>query len=210
MMTVMRYGLVIMLLMPRWATAQGSQDVHLIGGQQWSTRNLNVISFSNGDPIPEARNELEWKRAARLKQPAWCHYGNEPGNDGAYGKLYNWYAVNDPRGLAPAGWHIPTKPELNSLVHYLDDHYVKKMGMDSLFAVHHVQSDEDSFHVLEGGYRLTSGAFQSIGRYGFWWGTTCYLSTHSWYKELRTGSGFQVFPLFHLGDGFSVRCIKDP
>ena len=189
--------------------AQQSDEVHSIGRQLWASRNLEVTTFRNGDPIPEVRSELEWKRAAKLGQPAWCYFENKQENGVHYGKLYNWYAVNDPRGLAPNGWHIPTKPELHELVEYLDSHYQKLSVVDSLFAVGAITSTEDSFHAFQGGLRLTNGSFQSLGKYGFWWGTTCYLSSHSWLKHLRTGSGFRVFPLFHHGDGFSVRCIRD-
>jgi len=189
--------------------AQPSAEVHAIGLQQWASRNLEVTTFRNGDPIPEARSELDWKRAAKQKKPAWCYFRNDHENGVEDGKLYNWYAVNDPRGLAPEGWHIPSKPELEELVQYLDAHYQKISEVDSLFAVGSENSTEDSFHTYQGGFRLTNGSFQSSGQYGFWWGTTCYLSTHSWLKHIRTGSGFKVYSLFHHGDGFSVRCIRD-
>jgi uncharacterized protein (TIGR02145 family) len=78
-----------------------------IGDQTWMTTNLNVSKFRNGDPIPEAKTYAEWSKAASDEQPAWCFYDNDPSNGVKYGKLYNWWAVNDPRGLAPEGWHIP-------------------------------------------------------------------------------------------------------
>jgi len=82
-----------------------------IGAQVWMAENLNVERFRSGDPIPEARTDEEWKQANANKQPAWCFYDNDPSNGTLYGKLYNWYAVNDPRGLAPEGWHVPTDVE---------------------------------------------------------------------------------------------------
>lgn len=79
-----------------------------IGNQVWMAENLNVDKFRNGDLILQAKTEEEWKKAGENKHPAWCYFDNDTANDAKYGKLYNWYAVNDPRGLAPAGWHIPT------------------------------------------------------------------------------------------------------
>ena len=79
-----------------------------IGTQLWIASNLNVSHFRNGDPIPEAASAAEWKQAAEDKRPAWCYYNNDPVNGRTYHKLYNWYAVNDPRGLAPYGWHVPS------------------------------------------------------------------------------------------------------
>ena len=75
------------------------------------TTNLNVSKFRNGDPIPEVKSDEEWEKAEKNKQPAWCYYDNNPSNGVKYGKLYNWWAVNDPRGLAPEGWHIPSLKE---------------------------------------------------------------------------------------------------
>ena len=86
-----------------------------IGEQIWMSKNLNVSIFRNGDPIPEVKSEDDWENAAINHQPAWCYYDNEPKNGTVYGKLYNWYAVSDPRGLAPDGWHIPTDEEWTDL-----------------------------------------------------------------------------------------------
>ena len=90
-----------------------------IGSQVWTTKNLDVATFRNGDAIPEAKTNKEWEAAGENKQPAWCYYENNTANGTKYGKLYNWYAVNDARGLAPAGWHIPTDQEWKALSTFL-------------------------------------------------------------------------------------------
>ena len=90
-----------------------------IGKQVWMTKNLDVAKFRNGDPIPEAKTDEEWVKAGENEQPAWCNYDNNPANGSKYGKLYNWYAVNDPRGLEPQGWHIPSNDEWTVLTDYL-------------------------------------------------------------------------------------------
>lgn len=82
-----------------------------IGNQTWMTENLNVDNFQNGDIIPEAKTTEEWEQAGKRQQPVWCYYDYDINNGKKYGKLYNWYAVNDPRGLAPKGWHIPSDEE---------------------------------------------------------------------------------------------------
>ena len=74
-----------------------------IGGQEWMAENLNVSKFRNGDIIPHAKSNAEWKAAGEKKQPAWCYYENDPSNGVKYGKLYNWYAVRDPRGVGTTG-----------------------------------------------------------------------------------------------------------
>jgi uncharacterized protein (TIGR02145 family) len=108
-----------------------------IGTQTWMTENLNVSTFRNGDPIPEAKTNEEWEKAGKEGKPAWCYYKNDPKNGAKYGKLYNWYAVNDPRGLAPVGWHIPTDAEWITLENQLGEDAGKKIkstsGWDSWY-----------------------------------------------------------------------------
>jgi len=87
-----------------------------IGTQTWTKCNLDVTTYRNGDPIPEVTDPAAW---AALTTGAWCHYANNTANGTIYGKLYNWYAVNDPRGLAPIGQHIPTDAEWITLTDFL-------------------------------------------------------------------------------------------
>lgn len=102
-----------------------------IGNQVWMTKNLDVSTFRNGDPIPQAKTDAEWEAADENKQPAWCYYNNDPANGAKYGKLYNWYAVNDSRGLAPAGYHIPSDAEWTQLTDFLGSEAGKKMKSTS-------------------------------------------------------------------------------
>lgn len=87
-------------------TQTGSFKSVKIGTQTWMTENLNVSTFRNGDPIPEAKTNEEWEKAGKAGKPAWCYYDNDPNNGKKYGKLYNLHAVNDERGLAPKGWRL--------------------------------------------------------------------------------------------------------
>ncbi len=87
-----------------------------IGSQVWASTNLNVSTYRNGDIIPQVQDRNIW---TSLTTGAWCYYDNDPSNGTKYGKLYNWYAVNDPRGLAPKGYHIPTNAEWTTLTDYL-------------------------------------------------------------------------------------------
>ena len=101
-----------------------------IGSQVWMSTNLNVSTYRNGDVIPQVQDKDTWDK---LTTGAWCYYENNAANGTKYGKLYNWYAVNDARGLAPAGWHIPTDGEWTVLSTYLggEDVAGKKMKSTS-------------------------------------------------------------------------------
>ncbi len=109
----------------------GSYKSVKIGNQTWMAENLNVSTFRNGDPIPQAKTNEEWEKAGKDGRPAWCYYENDPKNGAKYGKLYNWHAVNDSRGLAPTGWHIPTDAEWTTLDNQLGDAAGKKMKSTS-------------------------------------------------------------------------------
>ena len=99
----------------------------VIGTQFWTAENLNVSTFLNGDSITEAKTNEEWKKAGEEGKPAWCYYNNDPKYGSKYGKLYNWYAVNDPRGLAPIGWRIPSKDDWMEFEKNLGKNYDNKI-----------------------------------------------------------------------------------
>jgi uncharacterized protein (TIGR02145 family) len=98
-----------------------------IGNQIWIAENLNTDKFKNGEQIPEAQTAEEWANAANSKKAAWCHYENSLANGMKFGKLYNGYVLDDVRGIAPSGWHIPTKEDLDKLVAFLGKDVGKKM-----------------------------------------------------------------------------------
>jgi uncharacterized protein (TIGR02145 family) len=87
-----------------------------IGEQTWMAENLNVDKFKNGDPIPEAKTKEEWEKLGKEGKPAFCYYDFDAANGKIYGKLYNWFAVNDPRGLAPEGFEVATDQDWKQLI----------------------------------------------------------------------------------------------
>ncbi len=182
-----------------------------IGNQIWMAENLNVDKFRNGDPIPEAKSYEEWNRAGENKQPAWCYYDNDPSNGKKYGKLYNWYAVNDPRGLAPNGWHIPNDEEWTKLTEYLGGEMEAGNKMKNTSGWHKYNgTNESGFLGLPGGGRSNIGEFYNVGGSGDWWSSTeTYLST-AWYRNLGYGFGGLSRNGYTYKDyGLSVRCLRD-
>jgi uncharacterized protein (TIGR02145 family) len=126
-----------------------------IAKQIWTQSNLKIITFQNGDTIPEAASSMAWEEAGRAHKPAWCYQQmNEINNSIEYrdtcGKLYNWYALNDKRGFAPKGWHVPSKAEWNQLI--------KNLG-DGKAAGDKMRRDKDStgFAAIAAGHRYADG-----------------------------------------------------
>ena len=189
-------------------------DIVTIGTQVWMRKNLDVSTFRNGDVIPQASTDAAWKAAGENKQPAWCYYDNDTANGAKYGKLYNWYAVNDPRGLAPAGYHIPTDAEWTVLTDYLggEDVAGKKMKSASGWFENGNGTNSSGFSGLPGGFRINFGAFFNIGSNGYWWSSTKRRTIHAWLRHLYSSSGnVERGNWGHWGKkaGFSVRCLRD-
>ena len=157
----------------------------LVGTQTWQTKNLNVTTYRNGEVIPEVQDATAWES---LTTGAWCHYDNDPANDAIYGKLYNWYAVNDSRGLAPSGFHVPTETELTAVTD---------------------MKDPAGFAGLPGGFRNFDGMFYDIGYYGIWWSSTQEDPSYAWDRHLNYDTG--VADRLSSGNnyGLSVRCLRD-
>jgi uncharacterized protein (TIGR02145 family) len=144
-----------------------------IGLQIWAASNLNVITFRNGDTIPEAKTNEEWIAAGKAGKPAWCYYNNDPKNGQKYGRLYNWFAVTDPRGLAPKGWSLPDAADWNQLAAQLGGagKAGDKLKSSGGWADGFVGTNESGFNGLPGGYRVENGTFRNLGSIGTWWTT---------------------------------------
>ena len=134
------------------------------------SKNLDVNRFRNGDPIRHAKTVEEWENAANNKQPAWCYYDNDPSNGEKYGKLYNWYAVRDSRGLAPKGFHIPTDDEWEILTTFLGGNDVAgiKMKKKIGWGENYIGTNSSGFSALPGGYRRGGEGFYDVGFFGYW------------------------------------------
>lgn len=188
-----------------------------IGSQTWMAKNLDVGTFRNGDPIPEAKTDAEWDAAGDAKKPAWSYYDNDTANGTTYGKLYNWYAVNDSRGLCPQGWHEPTNAEWDTLVSYLGGQYVaggkmKEAGTDHWESPNAGATNSSGFSALPAGARGIDEDFSFLGSGTGFWSTTEdeYHSdsmAYAWGLDYR----HSVLPHFTgVKEGrFSVRCVLD-
>jgi uncharacterized protein (TIGR02145 family) len=182
-----------------------------IGKQVWMTQNLNVDKFRNGDPIPEAKTQGEWEAYGDAGEAAWCYYDLDPKNGKKYGKLYNWFAVSDPRGLAPQGWHIPSDDEWKGLTDYLGGELKAgaKMKGKSGWRNDGNGTNSSEFSGLPGGNRFFIGTFDGVGYYGYWWSSTETKSIDAWYRALNYSKGSVYRGGSSKTDGFSGRCVRD-
>lgn len=204
-----------------------------IGSQIWMADNLDVMTYRNGDTIQYVSDLRAWDT---LSTGAWCYYDNDPVNGLFYGKLYNWYAVHDPRGLAPDGWHIPSDDEWKTLELELGmsqedvdieitgyrgtNEGAKLAGKSFLWYDGLGDMTENSafgssgFNAVPGGIvnHAYGGDFQSINKYAFWWTSTNKLGKYPIIRSI----GYQnpsikrsVEGSTHKQNAYSVRCVKD-
>lgn len=181
----------------------------IISNQEWMQQNLDVSHYRNGDVIPQVQDANDW---LNLTTGAWCYYNNSSANKEVYGKLYNWYAVNDPRGLAPEGWHIPKASELTDLTTFLGGvelagGKMKDVGTSHWSNPNTNATNESGFKGLPGGTRTDWWFYQ--GSAAFWWLSSEFDLTNAYaysleYVTAKCNSGNTY--KYH---GRSVRCLKD-
>lgn len=184
------------------------RDTVRIGNQVWTIHNLDLSVFRNGDAIPEVKSNEEWTQAAKDKKPAWCYYDNDKTNESKYGKLYNWYAVIDPRGLAPLGWHIPSEEEWLKVRGYASNNSKTLSSLTSDWKGTCDKSiDSCGFKGLPGGLRMMT-QFSEKGYFGNWWTTTS-RGPRGVSTIYLTNSKFSYGKFCDYSFGLSVRCVKD-
>jgi uncharacterized protein (TIGR02145 family) len=179
------------------------------------SENLNVEKFRNGDKIPEAKNHSEWNAACEKHQPAWCYYNFNPAIEKKYGKLYNWYAIKDSRGLAPNGWKIPNSFDFNALHLFVGSDSLAASKMISQFTFNWPSNmngnNQTGFTALPSGMRTLNNTF---------YGNSCWLWTNTIENDLiyidviLVDGSWALMAITDGGNssvkrGLSVRCIKE-
>ena len=196
------------------STAQGGPQQYeyvQIGTQKWMTRNLDVVRYRNGDSIPNIIDNTDW---SNLNTGAYSNYDNSLLNGAFYGKLYNWYTLDDPRGLAPVGWHIPTDDEWTTLANYLGGDLVgggkMKVEGTTIWAAPNTGADNTSgFTALPAGNRAPNGPYNYIGNYTYWWSSIQQTITTARIRIVNFASAGVPSATDAKNSGLSVRCIKD-
>jgi len=225
--------MVIVSLLVLFAHAQNTQQESRefnpktvkIGDQTWMAENLNVTTFRNGDSIPEARTNEEWKKAGEEGKPVWCYYNNNSEKGEIYGKLFNWYAVNDPRNLAPEGWHVATDEEWKKLEMYLgmsqleadsirwrgtnEGGKLKEIGTTHWSKPNTGAVNEIGFFALPGGLRFGNGLFYFMGDFAGFWTATEGRSGLALYRSFSNKHSGITRDDYNKNHGFSVRLVRD-
>jgi uncharacterized protein (TIGR02145 family) len=197
-----------------------------IGNQVWMAENLKVTNYRNGDAIPNVTDDSEW---ASLSTGAYCNYDNNEQNAATLGRLYNWYAVNDSRKIAPKGWHVPTDEEWKQLemVLGMSQSEADKIGwrgtdeggkLKETGTLHWKDpnigaTNESGFSALQAFFRFKNGDFSyrvsGSNEFTYFWSSTESDTSNAFYRYLIND---QMIIGRDDGDkhfGFSIRCVKD-
>jgi uncharacterized protein (TIGR02145 family) len=214
----------VTVAMPLFLPGDGITDIDgntystkIIGQQEWMGENLKTTKYQNGDAIPNLTGNNEW--IATSTSPdlangtgAWCYSYNQSSYNTVYGKLYNWYAVADTRGLCPTGWHVPSDDDWTMLTNYLGGAETAGLKMKSSYGweANGNGSNSSGFNGLPGGDRNFNGWFNGVGLYGYWWSSSEYNTYYAWYRSLFWDYGSVVgYGYDYKKEGFSVRCLRD-
>ncbi len=179
--------------------------------QIWAIKNLTVSKYRNGDAIPYVTDPSVW---SILTIGAWCWYNNDSATySSIYGKLYNWYAVNDSRGLAPDGWHIPSDAEWSvlSASSCIMNNGGRLKDTSNWINPNTGATNSSGFTGLPGGYRAPDGTFQLFGTYALFWSSTIASSntTDALYMSIKNFNTIISRLNYTKVAGFSIRCVKD-
>jgi uncharacterized protein (TIGR02145 family) len=208
----MRFYFLFLFIFVFWGCSDPTSSTPIqsevkIGQNYWMTKNLSVAFFSNGDSITFAKDKSEWRRLNSEGKPAWCYYNDDAGNQAKYGLLYNWYALNDSRGLAPTGYRIANEEDWNNMIEILGGRAVAGKAIKSNNGWNDNGNGDNTtqFSANPAGKRDYNGEFMGVGNVAVFWiksdnPSAIYFSSYT-YSADKWG----MMPTY----GFSVRCIKN-
>jgi uncharacterized protein (TIGR02145 family) len=183
-----------------------------IDTQEWLVENLKTTRYANGDPIANETDGTLWNG---LTTGGWAHYNNDSQYDDPYGKLYNWLAAGDPRGLCPNGWRVPDDGEWTTLTEFLGGESVaggalKETGTVLWNSPNTDATNSSGFSGLAGGVRFGSNAdFYDFGNKGLWWTSTYTNFGSARMRSVAYNSGSATRDLFLQHVGLSIRCLRN-
>ncbi len=184
-----------------------------IGTQIWMTKNLKTRRYRNGDKIKTTTPATLDMSDEVTPKYQWAFNADEINVD-TYGRLYTWYAITDPRGVCPLGWHVPTDEDWSILISYLEGKLNKGGSLKEAGTTHWAPpntgaTNATDFSALPGGYRFYYGRFSDIGFSGFWWSSSESSESNAYGRGIVNNNSQVPRLNFSKRDGLSVRCIKD-
>jgi uncharacterized protein (TIGR02145 family) len=182
-----------------------------IGSQIWMSENLKTTHYQNGDAIPFVKPPLSW---GKLTTGSYSDYNNDTTLVHEYGRLYNWYAVNDPRKICPPGWHIATDADWTKLSDFLGGASAAGAKLRETDTLHWYKpnagaTNSSKFSARGGGVREMYGGYMYLKLNGIFWCADAYSTTEAWKRDLAFNEAAITRFYTSKNSGLSVRCVKD-
>lgn len=182
-----------------------------IGNKIWMAENLKTKKYRTGDNVLNFSGNNDW---GFYTIGSFCVYGNSEPHLTTYGLLYNWYAINDGRNIAPDGWHVATDAEWSDLMAVLGGATLAgskiKETRQSVWSALEYATNSSGFSGLPCGMRQSSGSFTGLNTNAAWWTSTENSGTYGWYWSVNNISNSLTRDFFNKNTGFAIRCVKDP
>jgi uncharacterized protein (TIGR02145 family) len=177
-----------------------------INGKEWFKENLKTTKYANGDSIENVPTAGDW---GLRTSGAWAYYNNDVNNN-SLGKLYNWYAVTDIKGLCPTGWHVATDTDWTSLTanYGTDAAAGNELKATTIWTTPNSNTNSSDFGALPGGGRGGLD-FGDLNNKGFWWSSTLFDASSSYARRLEYNTDTVIRYTENNKYGFSVRCVKN-
>jgi uncharacterized protein (TIGR02145 family) len=178
-----------------------------INGKEWFKENLKTTKYATGDSIENVPTAGDW---GLRTSGAWVYYNNDINNNNSLGKLYNWYAVTDVKGLCPTGWHVATDADWTSLTanYGLDAAAGNELKATTVWTLPNSNTNLSGFGALPGGGRGGLD-FGDLNNKGFWWTSTLFDASNSYARRLEYNTDTVIRYTESNKYGFSVRCVKN-
>jgi uncharacterized protein (TIGR02145 family) len=182
-----------------------------INNQWWMAENLRVTHYRNGNVIPLVSDSAAW---TALTSGAYCNPNHDAAEVDVYGRLYNWYAVNNADSIAPTGWHVATDAEWQALIDYCGGDAVAGGKLKEAGTIHWITpnlgaTNESGFSGLPAGFRYENGSYYGFEAHGNFWTATAGGGNTAWYRYLHCTITEVIHFSYYMGAAFSVRCVRD-
>ena len=183
----------------------------VIGGKEWMAENLNTSTYRNGNELVAGLSAGNWQSSVN---GAWQYYDLDEMNECPHGKMYNWYAVNDSRGICPSGWHVPSEVDWSILEVALGGQIVAGNKMKSAAAEYWLggnanATNESGFSALGSGFYYFYGSFEGLTQGVNFWSATSFDASSAWVRSITFDMANLALSIYPKNSGFHVRCVRD-
>jgi|GEM_PF-2615721 len=197
-----------------------------IDGRNWLAENLRTTKYRDDSDITTGLTPTLWNENTSGAYTVYPHsmiggLNSDAEVLNAYGALYNHYAVTSSKGLCPAGWHVSTEAEINSLINYGGGAEIaggKLKSMRTAPTAHPrwdspntAANDHYGFSALPGGFFAgQTNEYGGLGLYGYWWCQTSGTDP-DFGRVFLIGydAAWAISGQVQRSIGFPVRCIRN-